>query len=70
MSPIEKGDHSELDNSDYLDQDGIQKYQSLLGDIQWAVSLGRIDVSTAVMTLYSFREEPRKGYLYRAKRVV
>ena len=39
MSPLEKGDHPELDISKYLDQDGIQKHQSLVGAIQWAVSL-------------------------------
>ena len=25
-SPLEKGDHPELDTSEFLDQDGIQKY--------------------------------------------
>ena len=29
-SPLEKGDHPELDNSDYLDGDGIAKYQSMI----------------------------------------
>ena len=33
-------------------------YQSLLGALQWAVSLGRLDVNTAVMTMASFRVEP------------
>ena len=69
-SPLEKGDHPELDTSEYLDQDSTQKYQSLIGAIQWAVSLGRLDVNTAVATLASFRAEPRKGHLERAKRVV
>ena len=54
MSPLEKGDHPELDVSKYLDQDRIQKHQLLVGAIQWAVSLGRLDVNTAVMTLASF----------------
>ena len=68
-SPLEKGDHPELDTSELLDQDGIQKYQSLIGALQWTVSLGRIDVNTAVMTLSSFRVEPRKGHMDRIKRV-
>ena len=33
MSPLEKGDHLELDTSQYLDEDGIQKYQFLIGAI-------------------------------------
>ena len=55
LSPIEKGDRPELVTSEYFDQDVIQKYQSLIEAIQWAVSLGRLDVNTAVMTLASFR---------------
>ena len=42
--------------------------QSLLGALQWAVSLGRLDVNTAVMTMASFRVEPRKGHVDRVKR--
>ena len=39
-SPLEKGDHPELDMSDELDADGIKNYQSLIGTLQWSVSLG------------------------------
>ena len=70
MSPLEKGDHPKLDTSNYLDQEGVQKHQSLLGSTQWATSLGRLDVDAAVMTLASFRDEPREGHLDRATRVV
>lgn len=69
-SPLETNDHPEIDTSDFLDEEGIQQYQSLIGSLQWAVSLGRFDVATAVMTLSSFRARPRKGHLDRAKRVV
>ena len=69
-SPLEKGDHPELDVTDFLDETGIQKYQSIVGSLQWAVSIGRMDVTTAVMTLSSFRAVPRIGHLKRAKRVV
>ena len=31
VSPFEKGDHPELDTSHYLDQEGVHKYQSLVG---------------------------------------
>jgi hypothetical protein len=69
-SPLEKGDHPEIDTTDFLDFDGIKKYQSLIGSLQWAISLGRFDVATAVMTLSAFRAAPRKGHLERARRVV
>ena len=62
MLPLE-GDHPELDDSKHLDQDGIQKYYSLIGAIQWAASFGRLDVNTAVMILASFKDEPREVHL-------
>jgi len=48
-SPI-KNDHPELDTSDLLDDEGIVKYHSLIGALQWVVSIGRFDL----MTLSSF----------------
>ena len=68
-SPLEKGDHPELDTSDLLDADGIQKYQSMIGAMQWAISIGRFDIATAVMSLSSFRVAPRIGHLDRCKRI-
>ena len=39
-SPLEDGDHPELDTSKFLDEDNIQKHQSLVRAIQWAVYIG------------------------------
>ena len=69
-SPLEKGDHTELDTSECLDLDDIQKHQSMIGTIQWTISLGRLEVNTAEMTLASFRDDPRQGHLDRCKKVV
>ena len=68
-SPLEKGDHPELDDSELLDEDGIRQYQSLIGSLQWTISLGRFDIATAVMTMSSFRVAPRRGHLDRVKRI-
>jgi hypothetical protein len=68
-SPLDKGDHPELDMSPFLDGTGIQLYQSLIGAMQWAVSLARIDITTAVMTLSSFRVAPRQGHMDRVRRI-
>lgn len=69
-SPLEKGDHPELDTSELLDSQGIKDFQSLIGQCQWAVSIGRFDIMTAVMTLSSFRAVPRRGHLERACRII
>ena len=66
-SPLKKGDHPELDTSELLDADRIQKYQSMIGAMQWAISTGRFDIATAVMSLSSFRVAPRVGHLERCK---
>ena len=68
-SPLEKGDHPECDTTDLLDPDGVTQYQSLVGQLQWAVSLERMDIATAVMTVSSFRSAPRIGHLERVKRI-
>jgi hypothetical protein len=69
MSPIDQNDHPELDISDLLDEEGITQYQSLIGALQWIVTIGRFDINTAVMTLSAFRAAPRKGHLERIKRI-
>ena len=68
-SPLEKGDHPELDTSEFLDASETQQYQSLIGALQWSISIGRFDVATAVMTLSSFRAAPRRGHMDRIKRI-
>jgi len=39
-SPLEKGDHPELDTSPELDIEGIKVNKSMIGAVQWTVSLG------------------------------
>jgi hypothetical protein len=68
-SPLEKGDHPEIDETVELDKDGIKKYQTMIGCLQWAVSLGRFDIQTATMTMSRFRAAPRIGHLNRLKRI-
>tara|TARA_B110000008_G_scaffold176311_1_gene175861 strand:- start:127 stop:1134 length:1008 start_codon:yes stop_codon:yes gene_type:complete len=69
QSPLPDGDHPELDTSEFLDEEETQQYQSLIGSLQWAISIGRWDIQTAVMTMSSFCAQPRKGHLERCKRI-
>ena len=68
-TPLEKGDHPELDDSELCGPNGIRKYQSMIGALQWLVSLGRFDVFTATMSMSRFRVAPRVGHLERLKRI-
>ena len=69
QSPLEKEDHPEIDQSELLDIDRIQVYPSLIGTLQWGVTLGRIDITTVVMTLSGFRAAPHQGHLDWVKQV-
>jgi len=60
---LRKGDHPELDIFEELHVNAIKDYQSLIGALQQLVSLGRIDINTAVMTMSGFRVAPRKGHM-------
>jgi hypothetical protein len=68
-TPIEPKDHPELDTSDFLDEQGMHLYWKLLGMLQWAVTLGCIDIMCAVMTMGGFCCQPRIGHLDRLKRI-
>jgi hypothetical protein len=67
LSPHEQNDHLEMDDSPFLGQDKTQQFQSLIGAMQWAVSIGRLNIATAAMSFSSFLAMPRRGHLERAK---
>jgi hypothetical protein len=41
-SLLDSNDHPEIDTSKFLDNEGIQQYQSLISSMQWAISIGRL----------------------------
>jgi hypothetical protein len=67
---LESIDHSEINSSKFLGEDDIQKYQSLIGAMQWAISIGHFDIAVHVMTMSSFRASPCHGHLEQKKRMV
>lgn len=69
-SPLFANDHPELDTSPECNATDIVKYQSLIGAMQWAVSLCRYDIHCAIMTMGRFRAAPREGHLERLKHVM
>ena len=50
-SPLEKNDHPELDNSELCNEEQITKYMSMIGQLQWAITLGRYDFLAQVMSM-------------------
>ena len=43
-SPLQKGNHPELDTSPFPDNDEKEIYMSLVGSTQWSISIGRFDI--------------------------
>ena len=62
-SPLEPKDYPELDDSDFLDEKGMHLNWKLLGMLQWALTIERIDIMCAVMTMGGFRMQPRIGHM-------
>lgn len=69
-SPLEHGDHPELDETEFCNDEQIRQFQSMIGALQWTISLCRLDIGVAVMTLSRYRALPRLGHLERVKRIV
>ena len=60
---LDPSNHHDLDSTDFCDAEEIKLYWSMIGELQWAVALGRIDIMCAVITMGSYRPQPRKGHL-------
>jgi hypothetical protein len=68
-SHVDKGDHPELDTSQLCNEEQISQYQSMIGSIQWIVTIRRFDIHTVLMTMSGFRIAPRIGHFKRLQRI-
>ncbi len=66
-SPLEPNDHPEMDDSIFLDEDEHAKYLSMIGQLQWLITLGRFNLLPSVTTMPRFRAEPQIGHLQRVQ---
>ena len=68
-TPLIQSDHLELDTTQFCGQEEIKHFQTLIGQVQWLITLGRFDISVFVMSLSRFHAQPRKGHHERAKMI-
>ena len=54
-SPLEKNKHPELDNSELCNEEQITKYMCMIGQLQWAITLGRYDILAQVISMSRLR---------------
>ena len=62
-TPLAYGYHLELDVTPELKADGLQQYQELIGILQWAVELGRVDILMETSMMSTHLAMPRWGHL-------
>ena len=68
-TPFNKNDHPELDTSEILVGDMAAKYLTMVGQLQWLVTLGRFDLHAQVATISRFRAARRQEHMDRLKRI-
>ena len=68
-TPLDKNDHPDLDDTELLTGESIKHYLTMVGQLQWLVTLGRFDIHAQITTMSSFRSAPRKGHLERLQRI-
>ena len=68
-SPLDKNDHPKLDNSELANEDLISKFMCMIGQLQWAVTLGRCDILAHVMSMSRSRLARKVVNIQRMKRI-
>ena len=68
-TPLDKNDHAEFNTSETLDGNMAAKYLTMVGQLQWLVTLGRFDLHAQVGTMSRVRAAPRQGHMDRLKRI-
>jgi hypothetical protein len=62
-TPLPPNYHPEDDNSAFLKDEEVALYQSFVGTLQWAVELGRIDLTFGVSLMSRFSGAPREDHM-------
>ena len=68
-TPHDKNDHPELDTSEILEGDMAAKNLTMVGQLQWLITLGRFDIHVLVASMSRFKAALRQGHTDRLKRI-
>ena len=69
-TPMEESLHPEIDDSPLCGERDHAIFRSIIGSLNWMITLGRFDVSYATSALSRFAMAPREGHLQAALRVL
>jgi hypothetical protein len=66
VTPFLSGYAPWMEVSPELKADGVQRFQELIGQLRWAVEIGRVDILLETSLLSSYLAMPRVGHLEQA----
>ena len=67
---LSNGYKPEMDCTAELKADGVQQYQEIVGQLQWAVELGRVDILLETSLMSTYLAMPREGHLEQLLHIV
>ena len=68
--PLSNGYKPEMDCTAELKAEGVQQYQEIVGQLRWAVELGRVDILLETSLMSSYLAMPREGHLEQLLHIV
>ena len=58
-----------MDITDILEGQQVNHYLTMVGQLQWLITLGRFDIQAQVISMSRFRAQPRQGHFDRLQRI-
>jgi len=68
--PLSSGYRPEMDCTAELKAEGVQRYQEIIGQLRWAIELGRVDILLETSLMTQHLALPREGHLEQAFHLV
>ena len=69
-TPMPQDYHPETNNTPLLSDKDTSIYRSIIGSLNWLITLGRFDVHYATNSLSRFNMAPREGHLKAATKIL
>ncbi len=69
QTPMDPECHPELDESPIVDAEHISKHRSMIGSLNWILTLGRFDIAHSLNTMSRCSMAPREGHCKNVQRL-
>ncbi|KAG7337110.1 reverse transcriptase RNA-dependent DNA polymerase [Nitzschia inconspicua] len=67
--PLERGDHPETNLRSFLDKEKTKLYQSLIGALQWIITIGWFNIFAILNTMSFIQDAPKYRHLEKITRI-